>query len=51
MIKNVKKKGRVRHLPDSRLYTSLEQKEPGEKIIYQPTLWLSSAVDVSTGVR
>ena len=34
MINNVKKKGRVRHLPDSRLYTSLEQGEPGEKIKY-----------------
>ena len=34
MIKNVKKKGIVQHLPDSLLNISLEQKEPGEKIKY-----------------
>ena len=35
MIKNVKKKGSVRHLPDSPLLTSQEQKEPGDKIKYK----------------
>ena len=35
MTKNVKKKGRVWHLPDSCLYTSLEQKEPSEKMKYK----------------
>ena len=49
MLKNFKKKGRVQHLPDSSLYTSLEQRVPGENMKYksfQPTLWLSSAVNV-----
>ena len=32
MIKNIKKKGRVRHLPDLCLWTSLKQREPGEKM-------------------
>ena len=31
----VKNKGRVRHLPDSCLKASLEQKKPGEKIKYK----------------
>ena len=31
---NVKKQGRVRHLPDSRLKTSLYRKEHGEKQKY-----------------
>jgi hypothetical protein len=35
MIKNVKKKGRVQQLPDSHLYTLLEQRESGEKIKYE----------------
>ena len=34
MIKNFKKKGRMLHIPDSHLYTSLEQRESGEKIKY-----------------
>ena len=29
---NVKKKGRVQHLPDSRLWTSSQWREPTEKI-------------------
>ena len=33
--KNVKKKGRVWHLPDSRLQTLLKQREPSEKIKYK----------------
>ena len=33
-IKNVQKKGRVWHLPDSCLETSLEQRELGEKMKY-----------------
>ena len=35
MIKNVKKKGRELHLPDSHLLTSLERREPGEKMKYK----------------
>ena len=35
MRKKVKKKGRVQHLPDSCLQTSLEQKEPGKKMKYK----------------
>ena len=35
MIKNAKKKERERHLPDSRLQKSLEQKEAGEEVKYQ----------------
>ena len=35
MQKIVKKKGRVRHLPDSCLYTSLERKERGERMKYK----------------
>ena len=35
--KNVKKKGRVQHLPDS-CQTSQEQREPGEKIKYKELL-------------
>ena len=35
VIKNVKKKGRVQHQPDSRLQTLLEQKEPSEKMKYK----------------
>ena len=34
MIKNVKKKGRIWCLPDSRLKISVEQREPGKKIKY-----------------
>ena len=30
-----KKKGRVRHLPDSHLQTTLQLREPGEKIKYK----------------
>ena len=37
MIKNVKKKGRVQHLPGSCLKTSLEQREPGAKMKYMST--------------
>ena len=33
--KKVKNKGRVRHLPDSRLKTSLQQKVPSEKNKYK----------------
>ena len=49
MIKNVKKKGRVQHLPDSCLWKSLEQKEPSEMMKYKELLANtvpSSAVDV-----
>ena len=35
MIKNVKKKGRVQHLPYSCLQTSLEWREPREKMKYK----------------
>jgi hypothetical protein len=35
MIKNVKNKGRVQYLPDSRIQTSLEKKEPSEKMKYK----------------
>ena len=35
MMETVKKSGRVQHLPDSRLQTSLEQREPGEKMEYK----------------
>ena len=47
MIKNVKKKRRVRHLHDSCLQTSLQRREPGEKVRqnFQPTLCLPSAVN------
>jgi hypothetical protein len=32
---SVKKKGRVQHIPDSCLYTLLEQRETSEKIKYR----------------
>ena len=35
MIKNVKKKGRVQHLPDSYLWTLPEWRESGENIKYK----------------
>ena len=50
MIKKYfKKKGRMRHLTDSHLYTWLKQKESDGNWWYrsfQSTLWLSSAIDV-----
>ena len=45
--KNIKKSGRERHLPDSRLQISLGQKESCENwrniMSFRPVLWLSSA--------
>jgi hypothetical protein len=52
MIKNVRKKGRVQHVPDSRLRTSLEWREPGEKIKYielSANIVSTSTVDESHG--
>ena len=52
MVQNIfKKKGRERHLPDSYLMTSLGQKEHNENgwnRSFQPTMWLSSAVEVDS---
>ena len=47
MKKKVKKKGRVRHLPDSCTdITEEERTRRKDKIRFQATHWLSSAVDV-----
>ena len=35
VIKNVNKKGRLQHLPDSRLQSSLKHREPNQKIKYR----------------
>ena len=46
MVKNVKKKGRVRNLSDSRLWTSPYQREPGKKIKYK--IELSASTELSS---
>jgi hypothetical protein len=49
MIKNVKKKARVQHLPDSCLHTSLEWRESSEKIKYIQSLQLMKATLLPNG--
>ena len=50
MIKDVKKKGRLRHLLDSCLKTSLERREPGEKIKYTEFSAKTESADESYSV-
>ena len=51
MIKNVKKKGRVRHLPDSHLQKSPKRRESGEKIKYKIGLSVNAVAFIGCRCR